>query len=298
MGQLEDLRVFVGIVDSNGIARAAETLGIAKSAVSRRLKLLENRYSTKLIDREPSVWDVTDAGRELYQRAAKILQDVDEVDSDFASAVAKVEGPLSVSVPREFGATFLRDSLIAFKKRNPGIRLSVEFNDRRVDLMRENFDLAIRITNTPDPALAATQIGTVRHSLFASPEYLRGQPDVHELSDLHKHQLLHFGSEKRAEWDFLGPKGKPIRFAFKPHFNANSGIFLLDAIRADMGIARLPHFITARAEEKGEILRLLPDFSIADWGIFLVHSEHRRLNRRMRLFMEEMKQICVFSHGR
>lgn len=95
MGQIEDLRVFVDVVDSVGIARAAEIQGIAKSAVSRRLKRLEDRYGTQLIDREPGVWKVTDAGRELYQR---IVQEIDEVESDFVGHSAAVEGRcLSVS---------------------------------------------------------------------------------------------------------------------------------------------------------------------------------------------------------
>lgn len=295
MGQLEDFRVYVDIVDSNGIARASETLGIAKSAVSRRLKLLEERYGTQLIDREPGVWNVTDAGQELYQRAIRIVQEVDEVEIDFVSNSAAVEGPLTVSVPREFGISFLNSSLIEFKKRHPEIRLTVDFDDRRVDLARENIDLAIRITNAPDPTLASTRIGTVRHSLFASAEYLSSRTPPEALCDLHEHQLLYFGSARRAFWEFVSPKGKPDRFEFKPFLNSNSGQFLLNAVRAGMGIARLPHFIATEAEEAGEVVRVLPDTCIAGWGVYLVHSENRRLNRRMRLFADEMKKVCVFK---
>ena len=296
MGQLEDLRVFVDVVEKNGIARAAETLGIAKSAVSRRLKLLEERYGAQLIDREPGVWEITDAGRELYQRVVKIVQEVDEVDSDFLNASADVEGPLTVSVPREFGISFLNSSLIDFKKEHPQIRLTVDFDDRRVDLVRENIDLAIRITNTPDPELNSTRIGTVKHSLFASSEYSINHPALEQLADLHNHQLLYFGSERRAHWDFVCPKGKQNRFEFKPFLNSNSGLFLLNAVRAGMGIARLPHFITTEAEAAGEIFRVLPDSCIAEWGIYLIHTEDRRLNRRMRLFADEMKKVCVFHN--
>nr|WP_254446773.1 substrate binding domain-containing protein [Ruegeria sp. HKCCD8929] len=209
---------------------------------------------------------------------------------------AAVEGPLSVSVPREFGISFLNSSLIVFKTRHPQIRLTIDFDDRRVDLVRENIDLAIRITGTPDPILASTRIGTVRHSLFASAEYLSKHPPLEALCDLHDHQLLYFGSAKRAFWEFVTPKGKLNRFEFKPFLNSNSGLFLLNAVRSGMGIARLPHFIAAEAEETDEVVRVLPDTCIADWGIYLVHSEDRRLNRRMRLFADEMKKVCVFHH--
>ena len=293
MGQLEDLRVYVDIVDSAGIARAAETLGIAKSAVSRRLKLLEDRYGTQLIDRDPGVWNVTDAGQELYQRAVRIVQEFDEVENDFVSSSTAVEGPLTVSVPREYGISFLNASLLDFKKRHPEIRLTVDFDDRRVDLARENIDLAIRITNEPVSTVASTKIGTVRHSLFASAEYLSSHPPLEALCDLHDHQLLYFGSARRAFWEFVSSKGKPDRFEFKPFLNSNSGLFLLSAVRAGMGIARLPDFVAAKAEEADEIIRVLPDTCIADWGIYIVHSEDRRLNRRMRLFADEMRRVCV-----
>jgi DNA-binding transcriptional LysR family regulator len=295
VGQIEDLRVFVDIVDSAGIARAAEIQGIAKSAVSRRLKMLEDRYGTQLIDREPGVWKVTDAGRELYQRSVRIVQEIDEVESDFIGHSAAVEGPLSVSVPREFGMTFLNSSLIEFKNRYPQIQLTLTFMDRHVDLARENIDLAIRITEKPSSALNSTRIGTVKHNLFASGEYLSNHPPLKGLCDLHHHQLLNFGSTKRAFWDFVSPKGKRNRFEFKPYLNSNNGLFLLNAVRAGMGIARLPDFIVMAAEQSGEIVRVLPDMYIAHWGIFLVHAEDRRMNRRMRLFSDEMRKACVFE---
>ena len=296
MGQLEDLRVFVDVVNNNGIARAAEALGIAKSAVSRRLKLLEERYGTQLINREPGVWEVTNAGTELYQRVVKIVQEVDEVDNDFLNASADVEGPLTVSIPREFGISFLNSSLIEFKKEHPQIRLTVDFSDRRVDLLRENIDLAIRITNVTESGIEATRIGTVKHSLFASAEYSINNPALDKVSDLHNHQLLYFGSERRAHWDFVCPKGKQNRFEFKPYLNSNSGLFLLNSVRSGMGIARLPHFITAEAEAAGEIVRILANSYIAEWGIYLIRSEDKRLNRRMRLFANKMKKACVFQN--
>ena len=295
MGQIEDLRVFADIVNGSGIARAAEKLNIAKSAVSRRLKQLEERYGTQLIDRAPGKWDVTEAGRELYQRAARIVQEMDEIESDFVSASAVIEGPLSVSVPREFGLAFLSSALIDFKARHSQIRLTIDLDDRQVDLARENIDLTIRITGAPDPNLSATRIGTVEHSLFASPGYLSERPSVSDLHDLHEHQLLYFGSARRAIWEFATSKGKLTRFEFPPFLNSNSGLFLLDAVRSGLGIARLPHFIAAGAEASGEVVRVLPEVCIPKWGIYLAHAEDRRLNRRMRLFADEMKKACLFQ---
>ena len=293
MGQIEDLRLFVVVVENHGISKAADKLRIAKSAVSRRLSLLEERYGSRMIDRSAGVWSLTSTGHELFQRAVNIVGDADEIENDFSSTSAAVEGPLSVTVPREFGLAFLHKALIAFMQKFPEIQLTVDFDDRVVDLERENYDFAIRIAEDGDEGPAATRIGCVRHQLFASPNYLAdaGMPD--SLDELHNHPLLYFGSARRATWEFVAANAAHETFAFKPFLNSNSGSFLLNAVLNDLGIARLPDFITAETLEKGELVAVLPTLSIPDWGIFLVHSEDRRLNRRMRLFAEEMKIACV-----
>ena len=107
MGKVEDLHLFTMVVEHRGIANAAARLNIAKSAVSRRLSLLEDRYSTRLIDRTPGRWEVTETGRELYQRATRAVNDFKEIETDFKSTHADISGPLTISVPREFGFLFL-----------------------------------------------------------------------------------------------------------------------------------------------------------------------------------------------
>jgi DNA-binding transcriptional LysR family regulator len=296
MGQIEDLRLFAHVIENHSISRAAEKMHIAKSAVSRRLSLLEERYGTRLIDRSPGVWDITATGRELYQRATRIVGDIDEIEDDFVNASADLTGPLSVSVPREFGISFLNASLIAFKERHPEILLTVDFDDRTVDLARENYDFAIRITSETQSDVSALRIGTVQHRLFASAAYLTAHDEPRCLSDLHDHPLLHFGAARRSAWEFIGENGKLEAIEFQPALNSNSGVFLLDSVLNGLGIARLPGFIAQSAVATGKLRPILEKLTTPDRGIFMVHSDNRRLDRRMRLFFEEMKFACA-SNG-
>ena len=126
MGQIEDLRLFLKTVDSGGIARAADEMGIAKSAVSRRLARLEERYGVRLIDRQPRVWEVTSAGQELYQRATSMVADADDLDADFLHLGHAPKGPLSITVAREFGLTFLKSTLFQFSQNHPQIDLLID----------------------------------------------------------------------------------------------------------------------------------------------------------------------------
>lgn len=293
MGQIEDLQTFLRIVDQGSISKAAEKMRIAKSAVSRRLSMLEDRYDAVLIDRTPGIWDLTEIGQELYQRAVRVVTEVDEIESDFVSVSANISGPLNVSVPREFGINFLNDALLAFKTNYPEIQLTIDFDDRAVDLDRENYDFALRITSEIKQGANAAQIGTVGHHLYASPEYLTSHTTPQYLIDLHNHNLLYFGHARRTVWQFDDDKGKPQKITFQPYLNSNSGVFLLNATLQGLGISRLPSFIASQSVERGDLVKVLSNFTVPEWGIYLVHPEKRLLNRRMRLFSEMMTRACL-----
>lgn len=293
MGQIEDLRLFVNVIDQGSISKAAEYLGIAKSAVSRRLSLLEDKYHARLIDRRPGTWAVTQAGNELYQRALHSISDLEELDADFANASTNLSGPLSVSVPRDFGLNFLKGALVRFSHENPQIALTIDFDDRVIDLDRENYDFAFRISGASISGFSSRKIGTVSHSLYASPSYLDANNAPLELDDLKRHRLLNYGSVKRASWDFEEARGTQRSVKFQPFLNSNSGLFLLQAAIDGLGIARLPDFIANDARRDGDLIPILIDAKTHDWGIHLISSERRRINRRMRLFLEEMTKACM-----
>lgn len=292
MGQIEDLRVFVDIVNSGGISRAADAMNIAKSAVSRRLKLMEERYGVQLVDRQPGVWQVSIAGQELYQRALRVLAEADDIEADFAHTRQSLSGPLLVSIPREFGLGYLQPVLLQFAARHPEIQLTVDFDDRRVDLERENYDLAIRITKEDDPGLVVERIGGARHRLYASADYETNTPFPETIDALLDHPLLHYGAIRRATWEFETESGTKF-IEFQPVLNSNSGQFLLAAAKAGHGIVRLPEFIAAGALRAGELSEVLPDAQFTNRGIMLAYSRNRLLNRRMRLFIDEVSSACL-----
>ena len=171
MGQIEDLRLFVKDVDSGGVARPAEEKNIYKSAVNRRIDQQENQHPVRLIDRQPRVWEVTSAGQELYQRASHMVAEVDELDADFLQVGHTLTGPLSITIAREFGLAYLKPTLFKFAQDHPNIDLTIDFDDRTVDLDSENYDLAVRVTATELQGLHCHRLGTTQHGLFASQGY-------------------------------------------------------------------------------------------------------------------------------
>lgn len=294
MGQIEDFKLFVTVVDQGSIAKAAVGLGIAKSAVSRRLGQLESRYDITLIDRKPGTWQVTEAGKELYQRVTPLLADAEDLDADFSHAPRMIRGPLRVTVPYEYGMEFLRPMLLRFTETHPEIELSLDFDDRLIDLERENYDLAIRITSGHLGEVSEVKLGSTRHGLFASPDYLRQRGEPREPCDLGKHTLLQYGANRRPTWRF-SYKGKPANVQFKAAMNSNSGFFLREAAVKGRGIIHLPGFVVARALEAGFLVPVLPEAEFPEFGIHLIHSPRRRMNKRMRAFVSATRAHCDFG---
>ena len=291
MGKIEDLRLFNEVVESGSISKAADRLGIAKSAVSRRLGLLEQRYSTTLIDRRPGNWTLTQSGRELLQRAQHIVGEMDEIENDFSETSQSASGPLSVSVPRDFGMGFLTDHLIAFRRDHPEIHLTVDFDDREVDLLRENYDFAVRITTHVLDAQTIQKIGSISLCLCASPEWIAQFGTPNGLDELAGYDLLNYGTGKRATWDFIDANGKPRSIDFQPRLNSNNGSFLRRATLDGAGIAKLPDFLVSKDLAEGKLVNILPDVTLPSSGIFLVRAAGRLLNRRMRLFAKSLEKL-------
>jgi len=284
MGQMEDLKLYVQVVEQGSISKAASILRIAKSAVSRRISILEERYSSVLIDRTPGKWEITKVGLDLYQRSRALVAEFEEVNEDFTSLHAQISGPLNISIPRDFGLNYLRQKLFEFQGKYPNIKLSIDFDDRFVDLETENYDFAIRITAQADTKYISKRIGAIRRYLCASPEYLSLNGTPQNLEDLQAHSLLHYGNTKRGNWTFQTSDRKEKSIKFSPTISSNSGQFLGEAALNNIGISMLPDFIADKYIDTGQLKTILPQYSLSPYEIYLTHLGSRRLNRRMRAF--------------
>jgi len=292
MGQIEDLKLFVSVVEHGSITKAATTLGIAKSAVSRRLAQLEAHFDVTLVDRQPGNWGVSDAGRELYQRSLPILADTEDLTADFTHARQALHGPLKVTIARELGMSFLQPMLLRFRQDHPEIGLTCDFDDRTIDLERENYDLAIRVSDPAAAGPSALHLGTTRHGLYASPDYLQQHGTPRSPEDLTDHALLHRGADRRPTWHF-DYAGKPVNLTFKPALNSNTGAFLKQAAIDGHGIIRLPDFVVQEAAAAGLLRPVLPNADFTPFSIQLIHAPNRRLNKRMRAFVAATQAQCT-----
>jgi len=286
MGQLEDMRIFVRIVEAGGVGKAAEQLGMAKSGVSRSLAALETRLGVQLINRTTRRISVTGPGREYYQAAVRIIGDISEMDTLTSNAETALQGQLRLAAPLSFGLCHLSAAIDDFVRDNPGLSFNIDFSDRLVDLVEQGMDLAIRITALRDSSLKARRICPIHLKLCASPAYLEthGVPLAPE--DLKHHDTLGYNIGAGTALKLLDTHGKEYVIQTSSRMVANNGDFLHDMALAGHGIVMLPTFIAWRSLSAGKLVPLLDDWPPAPLNAWAVYPQTRYLSQRARAFID------------
>jgi len=287
MGQLEDMTVFVRVVDAGSITRAAEQLGMAKSAVSRRLSELEARLGTSLMTRTTRRSTLTDAGRRYYQQALRLIDDIAELNASVSSTTGKLAGTLRLAAPLSFGLAHLAPAIDAFVSQYPELDIDIHFSDRQIDLVQEGMDLAFRIAELKDSRLRARRITRIRMVLCASPGYLAEHGEPHTVDDLPRHRLLRYESSgSMTPWQLVDPMGHTHTLNPEARIMANNGDFLRDMAIAGHGIMLSPTFIAWEALTRGELIPVLRDYTIPALDAWAVYPQTRYLPLRARRLID------------
>lgn len=286
MNPFEEMQHFVRIVEAGSISAAAEQLGVAKSGVSRRLAELERRLGSRLLNRTTRRSSVTEAGRDYYEGAVRLLSNLGELESLVADSESALEGRLKIAAPLSFGLTHLSPALEAFARAHPGVRFEVDFSDRLVDLVAQGFDVAVRIAELGDSSLKARRLCPIRMTLCASPGYLdrHGVPASPEA--LRDHQVLYYDNGGGAALRLTDARGAERAVPVRPRLTANNGDFLRDMAMAGHGIVLSPTFIVWQSLARGELVPVLADYRPPPLNAYAVFPQGRYLPRRARAFID------------
>jgi len=287
MDRFEGMDTFIKVVEAGSITGAAARLGVAKSAVSRRLKELEGHLGVELFHRTTRRMNLTETGRAYYHQSVRILEDVLEAELATSKAHGTLKGSLKVALPSSFGLMHMGPAIQAFSKQHPQIEFDLDFNDREVDLIQEGFDLAIRIAKLPDSSLIARRLAPIQTVLCASPEYLKraGTPQTPE--ELIDHQCLVYNLIHDFEhWHLTDGKGELIKTKIHSYMKASSGEFLRNAAVEGQGIVFMPTFIVYKEIERGALVPILKDYKLAKIDAYAIYPQTRHLSQRVRAFVD------------
>lgn len=282
--ELDDLRIFVATVDAGSFTAAADQLMLSKQFVSRRTMALEASLGVRLLHRNTRKLAVTESGHEFYARAQRILAEV--ADSEQAMSVRRTElhGSLRISAPLSFGISHLSPLIAQFLVAHPAVRLNVDLSDRRVDLIGEGFDLALRIGPLEDSSLVARSLGEWPMVVCCSPAYRRDHGVPSTPAELDAHVCLPYGREGRAGWEFHIDGARRTIDVHGPLL-ANNGEVLRDAAIAGLGIALLPQFIVGPALDDGTLVPILEPYTPLPLRLNAVFPRHREAFVTLRTFI-------------
>lgn len=282
----DDLACFVKVAESGSIARAAPALGRSPSQVSRTLSRLEDRLGVRLLHRTTRRLSLTEEGRALFERARLSLADLDEAEAAVGQVQGTPRGRLRVSLPVSFGHRFVAPLAARFAAEHPLVTVDLAFDDRKVDLVDEGFDLAVRVGLDDDPSLMARRLGTAQVLTVASPDYVRRSAPIAHPRDLATQDVLLLSAEVAgATWRFSGPDGE-VTVALRPsRFTANSGFALRDAALLGLGVGRLPDFMVGDDVANGALVRLLEPWE-RTLTVAAVYPPGRHLAPKVRRFVD------------
>ncbi len=291
MDRLDELTIFVAIVEAGSLIGASRRVRRSPPVVTRALRALEDRLAVRLVERTTRRLAPTEAGHALATRARALLADYSAVLDGVAQA--PVRGVLRITAPVQFGRRHVAPMVSAFLTEYPDVQVELTLNDRNLDLIEEGLDVAVRIGPLADSTLVARQVGNVRRVVVASPEYLARRGVPRTPSDLATHDTI-FGMARSParEWRF-GPSQRGAVVRLSPRLLVDDVEAQVQAALAGRGVARPLSYQVTTELAAGTLVRILQDFEPKPLPVQLVTSSRSHLSPTIRAFLD-----CAMSKFR
>jgi DNA-binding transcriptional LysR family regulator len=292
MDQLTRIKVFVNVVETGSFSAASERMGFSRAAASKYVSQLEEHLGGRLLNRTTRRVSTTESGRLYFERCKDILANLEEADGLVSGLSGQPRGTLRMSCPTFFASKHLLPLVSDFNQNYPDVKVELICAERIVDLVDEGFDLAIRITDNPDPELIARRLASCRHVLVASPAYLANNPAPSSPRDLQHHACLIYSHTYRGTWPFF-KDGSDYSTKVTPTMKTNNPDVLLEAAISGMGMALMPTFLVSEAIRSGALQMALEDYQTFEPDIYVVYASRHHLPAKIRVFIDYIKERII-----
>ena len=288
MADLDDILVFVKVAQFESISRAARSLGMPISTVSRRLSVLESKLGVSLLRRTTRRVTLTAQGREYFSQCREPLALLEEAERALTLGQKAPEGMLRVSVPVILGQEPFLDFVSRFLKAQPQIRIDLFITNLFLDLVGENIDVAIRFGELEDSSVVASRIGKSTRYVVATPEYLKGRKLPVEPADLKQHACVMLNARNNeTDWD-LSDGSKTARIHVSGPISSRDFNSVSTFVYRGHGVGLLPSTYCEEALASGALIRLLPKWASPPIPVFAVYSNRRFMPLRLNVFLEAL----------
>lgn len=260
---------FACVVEHRSFSGAAEAIGVSKATVSKAVSRLETQLGTALFHRTSRRLTLTDSGNALAERAGRILAEARAAEEAALDAASSPSGLVRIAAPITFGIRFVADAITDLLTVHPGIEIDLRLSDGRVDIVADGFDIALRIADLPDSSLRARRLAPIIARVVAAPSYLAAHGTPQHPADLAHHACFQYANAIGA-WYFRHPNGEEAAVRPAGPLITDNGDAMLPALRAGLGIARLPDFIIDRELAEGSLVEILTGWSQMNVALHLL----------------------------
>jgi DNA-binding transcriptional LysR family regulator len=286
---ISDLEIFARVARTGNMSAAGREMSLSPAVVSKRISLLEERLNVRLFQRTTRQLTLTETGEGYFKRVVDILSLVEEAEDFVSRRNDKPRGALKVTVPTSFGRRHITPHLSSFLVRYPEITLDMHLSDNYVDIIRDGFDVAIRIGELQDSSLVAKKLANDTRVLCAAPAYLAKSGQLKTLADLENHNCLSAGAQDN--WRLEGADGLKV---VHPNSNlrTNSCDFVRDALLAGLGVGLRATWEIGQELERGELVRVLPEYrGPSTFAIHAVYPSRDFMPAKVNVFIEHLAEI-------
>lgn len=287
---LPDMAVFARVVDTGNFSLAARQLGSTPSTVSRQIKRLEEALATRLLERSTRKVRVTESGAQVARYCREMVSAASGAVDAAAHLGGKPRGKVSVSAPSQFARTVIHPLVPGFLRAYPEVDLQLLYSDRDVDPLADDIDLVIRLTERPPPGLAGRRLGSVRWVLCASQAYLDARGTPREPRELAQHDCIYLGETPDDNRWRLRRGTHTQTVEVHGRYIANHAGARLEAAHEDFGIANVPEFTAENALARGELVHVLPDWTLEGQAyvgsVWLLYPPNRFLPLKVRALID------------
>ena len=292
MDKVKQMTAFVDAVDKGSLARAALGQNITPVMLGRRIDALERRLGVKLLHRTTRHLTLTESGSVFLEHCRRLLAELDMVETIVSEGRDQASGHLIVSAPAAFGRLHVAPHAPAYLAANPNVQISFNLTDHVVDLVREGYELGIRIGGVLDPSFVAVRLATNRRVVCGTPDYFARCGVPRTLEELAQHNCLAFnlqGGQQRG-WYFQ-KEGKPVTIKVNGNLDCNDGELLHRWTSEGLGLAWRSTWEIQAQLASGELVTVLDEYALPDYDIMAVYMQQRHLPARVRSFIDTLKAV-------
>jgi Transcriptional regulator len=289
MTNLGDLEVFARVIALGSMSLAARSLGLSPAVVSKRIKRLEDRLGTRLLQRTTRQISLTEAGQGFHERVLAVLAGLEEAEAFAAGRSSEVRGSLKISAPTSFGRMHIAPHLKRFMDAHPDLAIHLVLSDEFTDIVAGGFDLAIRIAELTDSSLVARRLAPVRRILCAAPDYIAEHGAPETIEDLKHHRCL--PAHNHDAWRLEGPEGL-ISIRPEGMLITNSSEVIREAVIAGLGIALRSTWDVGPELKEGKLVQVLPAYEGShNVTLSAVYPSRQFLPAKVRLFIDYLAEL-------